>query len=151
MKLRYYQEDLIKKINNNDIIIINWLGVLGTDFTIEYYMSQNLNKKFGYMGYLSVLELNYQNIKPKYIPFQNLYGQDVDVLIIDYRNMFRRTIKNIIDYCLSHSIKIIIKMNYYALDFIHDYEYVYSNGSITKEIDRREKLKRLLNDNTKIK
>ena len=145
MKLRYYQDDLIKKINSNNITICEWPTAYGLDSTLDYYMDLNSELKFGFMGYLAVLECNYPNNQPTYIKFDMIYGVELDFLIIDYRNMFRRALKDVIAYCISQSIKIIIKKNHYDLiESLNDYNYVYSDASITKEIDRREKIKRLI-------
>ena len=152
MKLRYYQKDLIKKIDSNNLIVVNWPTAFGLDYTIEQYMTINDNLKYGYFGYQSVLDINYTTIKPKHITIQTLLGSDIDVLIFEYNNRFKRILIDVIEYCFNHSIKVIIKQNYYDLkETLKDYKYYYSDGNVTKEMYRRMKLKRLIYDNTKDK
>ena len=145
-KLYYYQEDLIRKINKNNIILVEWNTGRGLDITLEYYINTHENLNFCYMGFKLLYDMSYKNLNVSYISyysFEHIFGKKIDILIFEMTNHL--DYKKIIDYCLANNIKIIIKANYNTIDLV-DYDYVYSNGKITLEKDRLQKLERILED-----
>jgi hypothetical protein len=140
MKLYPYQEYFINQLDKHNIIVTNWYTGAGVDTAIDHYIQDK--QYVGYCGYKSVLATIYTNnlfIKNiSLCDLDKLRSNKIDILIIDYIN---KNISDVIDYCVSHNIKVIIKLN--NLDLKLNCDYYYSDGSMTIEKDRERKLKRI--------
>ena len=147
IKLFYHQEDLMKKINNNNIIVVNWRTGMGLDFALETYMKINDNKIFFYSGPRSHFRFFEKHDNLNYVSksdtIERILSKNIDFLIYEKTEFGRH--KEIIDYCLSRNITIIIKQNRYELN-LSEYEYSYSSSNITKQSDRLKKLERILEE-----
>jgi len=142
--MQLYQEYFIKEINNYNIIVANWRTGAGVDFAIDRFIVDM--KNVAYIGYKSVLSTNYSNALHIHnivmSRLDKLYSSSIDVLIIDYNENVKRKLTEILDYCISHNVKVIIKQNYRELEINH--KHYYSDGTMTIQKDRERKLKRVL-------
>ena len=143
MEIRNNQEYFIRNIDKYDMIVVEWRVSQGIDFTLEEYMNRNEDKTFGYIG-LNILFEQYDVNNIKKYNMRNFEGSHVDVLIFEIINN-SNYFNFILDYCISHNIKVIMKKNYRDLD-LSGYNYHYSDGTRTKEQDRLKKLERILED-----
>jgi hypothetical protein len=144
--LRYYQKDLIKKINNNNIIIVDWLTGQGVDYTLQNYL-KNIRQTSAcsacYIGYTIIYKGNgYEQLNLDYfVPHSfDLSFKYYDIIIVDRKRILT---SEAIRFLSSKCNKLIIKTNLSDIDYdIGDY--VVSDGTATKYTDRIKKMKRLI-------
>jgi len=144
MGLYSHQDFFINQINKHNLIVAEWPIGYGLDFAIETYIN-NSNIKPAYIGLLAILHNNYNNVNKKiqFIRLNKIYNYDFDFLIIDYNTFYKKIINEIIDYCLSRNIRVIIKKNHHYLDLV-GYDFYYNDGTMTIEKDRKRKIDNLM-------
>jgi len=141
MVLYSHQDFFVNQINKHNLIVAEWPIGYGLDFAIETYINKS-NIKPAYIGLLSILHNYNVNKKIQFIQLDKIYNYNFDFLIIDYNTHYKKRFNEIIDYCLSRNIRLIIKKNNHYLDLV-GYDFYYNDGTMTIEKDRKRKIKNL--------
>ena len=141
--MRYYQQDLLKKIDNHDFIVVDWGRNKGLTYTLNKYIVES-EYKIGYFGKFVEFD-EFQKSSNLILIKKTIFGYNIDKIIIEFDGTY--CINSLINDCVDRNIKIII-LDYSFNELIgklSHYEYILSDGLITKSKDRKSKMNVLMN------